>query len=152
MRAAACVLVILSAAGCARELRSRNPQAWLELSSEHFTLRTDLEEHEARAAIADLELLRSAMLAAGWSKKSMSLGPIAVVALANGHELQEFLRDGLDGITTLDPFGERLILIGEGNRVLSSEVMKHELAPARASAGEPRLVAGRDGPRRRARP
>jgi Protein of unknown function (DUF1570) len=121
----------LAAAACNRELRSVNHDAWFELTTEHFTLRTDLDEPDARRAIADLELLRNALLAAGWHTKSMSGARIFVVELLNERELHEFVHDGLIGVTASgDRFGDRLILAGDGPGLLDSEVMKHELAHA----------------------
>ena len=78
------VLLTVVAAACAREIRSTNPDLWLELASDHFTLRTDLPEQDARRAIADLELIRNALLAAGWHANRSSPARIVVVAVASG--------------------------------------------------------------------
>ena len=131
MRLVAVALCLLGLA-CARELRSRNPELWLELQSDHFTLRTDLPEEEARKDIADLELLRSALLAAGWHGKTSAPSPsrIGVVALANSRELREILSDDVEGVATIDRFGERLILIPGNGNLLRSETVKHEIAHA----------------------
>lgn len=130
MRLVAPLTLCILATACNRELRSNNHDAWFELQSEHFTLRTDLEEPEARRAIADLELLRNALLAAGWHSKSMSGARIVVVEMMNERELQEFVSDKIEGVTTTDRFGDRLIVAGDGAGLLDSEVMKHELAHA----------------------
>jgi Protein of unknown function (DUF1570) len=130
MRLGVAFIVCALAAACSRELRSANPDAWFELQTEHFTLRTDLEEPDARRAVADLELLRNALLAAGWHTKSMSSARIVVVELMNQRELHEFARETLDGMTTADRFGDRLILAGDGAGLLGSETMKHELTHA----------------------
>jgi tetratricopeptide (TPR) repeat protein len=129
MRIAALFFALLALA-CARELRSANPDAWLELQSEHFTLRTDLPEEDARRDIADLELIRNALLAAGWHGKASSPARIIVVAVASGRELHEFLEDRVEGVAGTDRFGERMILVrGDGN-LLDSEVVKHEVTHA----------------------
>src|SRR5689334_16013353 len=128
MRTAA-LLALLSLA-CARELRSTNPDAWLELQSEHFTLRTDLPEEDARGAIAGLELIRNALLAAGWHGKTASPARIGVVALASGRELKEFLGDQVDGMAGTSRFGERMILVRADGNLLESEVVKHEVTHA----------------------
>ena len=50
--------LVLLAVGCAHAplLRMRRPQPhWIELTSRHFTLRTDLPRRQARAALADFE-------------------------------------------------------------------------------------------------
>jgi tetratricopeptide (TPR) repeat protein len=132
MRSTAVALCLLAALGCARELRSTHPELWLELESDHFTLRTDLPEEDARKDIADLELLRSALLAAGWHANISAPLPsrIGVVALANARELKEILSDQVEGVATIDRFGERLILIPGNGNLLHSETVKHEIAHA----------------------
>src|ERR1700744_2293779 len=100
----------LCAAGCVR-LRSANPDFWLELQSEHFLLRTDLPEESARKAVADLELIRNALLAAGWPARTASPGRIGVIALAGPAEMHEFLSKTVAGITTHDSFGDRFIFV-----------------------------------------
>jgi hypothetical protein len=51
-------------------------------------LRTDLTPEDARQAIADLELLRAALLAAGWHSSLAGQGRTLVVELASGAELR----------------------------------------------------------------
>ena len=126
----AVLFAALFAVACARELRSANPDAWLGLQSEHFTLRTDLPEQDARRDIADLELIRNALLAAGWHGRTSSPARIVVVALASERELHEFLAERVDGMAGTNRFGERMILVrGDGN-LLDSEVVKHEVTHA----------------------
>jgi hypothetical protein len=76
------VLVALLVVACAREIRSTSPDLWLELVTDHFALRTDLPEKDARRAIADLDLIGNALLAAGWQGKTDSPARMIVVALA----------------------------------------------------------------------
>jgi hypothetical protein len=138
------VLLALIAAACAREMRSRNPDLWLELESDHFTLRTDLPEEEARRAIADLELIRNALLAAAWHARTASPARIIVVALASGRELHEFLPEELVGIAGRDRFGERMIVVAGDGDLLDSDVVKHEVTHALMSeylVTTPRWVA-----------
>lgn len=56
MRSTLVGLVVL-AAGCAHVATARAPAdpQWIELTSRHFTLRTDLPRRQARAALADFE-------------------------------------------------------------------------------------------------
>ncbi len=129
MRVTALVAAVLTLA-CARELRSRNSDLWLELQTEHFTLRTDVPEEDARRDIADLELIRNALLAAGWHGKTTSPARIVVVAVASDRELHEFLADPVVGLASSGYFGDRMILVrGDGN-LLDSEVVKHEVTHA----------------------
>src|SRR4051812_10481425 len=129
MRTAALALALFTVA-CARELRSTDPDAWLELQSQHFTLRTDLNEEDARGAIGDLELIRNALLAAGWHGKTISPARIGVVALASGRELRECVGDQIDGMAGTSRFGERMILVRADGNLLESEVVKHEVTHA----------------------
>ena len=129
MRIAA-VIIAAMAVACARELRSANPNAWLELETEHFTLRTDLEEEDARRAVDDLELIRSALLATGWHGETTSPARIGVVALASGRELREIVPELVEGVAGSDRFGQRLILVSADGNLLGSETVKHEVAHA----------------------
>jgi tetratricopeptide (TPR) repeat protein len=124
------VFLALLLAGCARQLRSARPESWLEVQSEHFVLRTDLAEADARKGIADLELIRNAILAATWHDKGSSQSRIGVVALASNREREEFLNRAIGGIAFTDRFGERMILVGEGADLLGSDTIKHEVTHA----------------------
>src|SRR5256885_17214626 len=92
------LVLLLALAACARELRSTNPDNWIELQSEHFVLRTDLPQDAAHKAAADLELVRNGLLAAGWSSPHPSPAKIVVVALASRRETIEFLSERQEGI------------------------------------------------------
>lgn len=129
MRLFLCAALLL--AGCAH-IRSNDPSSWRELQSEHFLLRTDLPQEEARAAVLDLEMIRSALLAAGWHRSHLSSARILVVALRSDRELREFLPERIDGVSIYDTFGERLLLVGASGSLLDSEVVKHELTHALA--------------------
>jgi tetratricopeptide (TPR) repeat protein len=124
-------LAAVLAFSCTREVRSGNPAYWLEVQTEHFDLRTDLPESDARKAAADLELVRNALLAARW-QKSVSGERITVTLLASHKELHEFVKSRLDGYATRGIFGERLIVASAEHGVLGSEVLKHELSHALA--------------------
>ena len=56
MRSALAGLALV-AVGCAHApgLQGANQPHWIELTSRHFTLRTDLGRRQARAALADFE-------------------------------------------------------------------------------------------------
>src|SRR5438132_589603 len=125
-------VLLLALTACARELRSTNPDNWLELQSEHFLLRTDLPQDDAHKAVADLELVRNALLASGWSGPHPSPAKILVVALAGGRESKEFLAELQEGMSLYGPFGERLVVVdGEGDLV-DSQLVKHEVTHALA--------------------
>jgi hypothetical protein len=124
-----CILLGLAAIACG-ELRSTKPDVWLELESEHFDLRTDLEDADAAKALRDLEFLRNAVVTAGWRMSGMSNARIHVVLLSSERELHEFVKSDIGGITSVDRFGERLIIVGGSNNLLHVYEVKHELAHA----------------------
>ena len=129
MRTIAPALAILCATACVH-LRSRNPDAWIELRSAHFMLRTDVPEEHARQDIEDLELLRNALLVAGWHGRTDSPLRIVVIALANEEEMREFLSKIAGGVSGADTFDEPFILVNGGGNLLESEIVKHELTHA----------------------
>src|ERR1043165_7860892 len=101
----------LLAFACARP-RPVEAQAWSELQSAHFTLRTDLDEPAARAALTQLELVRSALIGATpWHAKNPMQGRLLVVDLASDAELHEFAADGIDGFVSNTSFGEPMIVM-----------------------------------------
>src|SRR4051812_28314851 len=122
MRTASLIALAVLGFACAHRFRSANPDAWLEVQSEHFDLRTDLEEGDARKAIADLELLRNALLTAGWHRQTGFPGRTGVVLFASERELHEFLRKTAEGITVSGFFGGRMILVNGGGDLLGSEL------------------------------
>src|SRR5919201_1064233 len=125
-------VLLLALTACARELRSTNPDNWLELQSEHFVLRTDLPQDEARKAVADLELVRNALLAAGWSSPHPSPARIVVVALAGRRELKEFMEEREAGMSLYGLFGERLVVVDAEGDLADSQIVKHEVTHALA--------------------
>src|SRR5438105_3930474 len=71
-------LLLCALLACARHPRAPDPLAWIELQSDHFTLRTDLGEAEAREVAGQLELVRAALIGASpWGSEAMQLSPEA---------------------------------------------------------------------------
>jgi tetratricopeptide (TPR) repeat protein len=66
---------------------------WLEVSSAHFALRTDLDEADARRAAGQLEETRSVMLRAGLGQSTDDGAKVRVVAFAERKELASFAGD-----------------------------------------------------------
>jgi hypothetical protein len=122
-------LVLLLCAACAREIRSTDPANWMELQSEHFVVSTDLPEADARQAANDLELIRTALMTAGWKSSRPQLRKFHVVALASDREAREFLPANVDGAQFSTESENVLVVAGDGN-LLRSQVVKHELTHA----------------------
>ena len=124
MRRLGLMLLVL---GCAHAARSNNPENWLELRSEHFILRTDLPEEDARKSVSDMEFARVALMGAGWHSNHESKVRTVVVEVASRAEMEEFARKGYEGFATSDAFGQPMIVISAEQDVLQQELFKHEL-------------------------
>jgi hypothetical protein len=66
---------------------------WLEVSSAHFSLRTDLDEADARRAAGQLEEVRSVMLRAGLGQSTDDGAKVRVVVFAERKDLASFAGD-----------------------------------------------------------
>jgi tetratricopeptide (TPR) repeat protein len=119
--------LFLLLAACAHAPRSNDPQNWLELRSEHFLVRTDLPEEDARKAVTDMELVRTALLGAGWHSSREPRSRTAVVLLASQAEMNEFGQKSLLGFASSNVFGEPFLAVSAAQDVLEQELFKHEL-------------------------
>ncbi|HEY2031987.1 MAG TPA: DUF1570 domain-containing protein [Myxococcales bacterium] len=102
-------------------------QQWFELQTEHFTLRTNVAEADARQNIADMEQARLALRGAGWHSNHEDKGRTIVVQFASSDELHEVASKSLEGFAAFDVFGEPIIVIHAGKDVLEQDLFKHEL-------------------------
>ena len=112
----------LLAAGCsalAPSLRAPDEGGppWRELSTEHFLLWTDLDEGDARAAAAQLEWIRAAVVAAVWQSPVEPEARVGVVALRSERELRLFTRGDVPGWVIADPNQPRLVFHAVGGEV-----------------------------------
>ncbi|HEX4382224.1 MAG TPA: DUF1570 domain-containing protein [Myxococcales bacterium] len=116
---------------CAHAERARDAAAWLELRSDHFEVRSDLPEAEARQVVQSLEEARAVMLAVMWPGQAEPAGKMQVVALATPDEVEEFAHDGINGFVGPDAFGRVMVVTGgsSGDGLL---IVNHELAHALA--------------------
>lgn len=126
------LVLFLALAACAHGQRSKDPNAWRELTSAHFTLRTDLAEPEARASIGQLEVVRAALLAGSWYGATEPQGRTLVIQVEDESELEEFARLGIAGFAATDAFGERVLVMSAEHGAFEQTVTKHELAHALA--------------------
>lgn len=121
-------VLLLLLAGCAHRSRARDPQAWSELQTEHFVVRTDLPPDEAREVARGLEQVRSALLDAAWHSARPSPARVQAVVVADDSELEEFAKGGIKGFVTSDAFGSRILVMSAEQHPEQQEVLKHELA------------------------
>ncbi|HXJ23477.1 MAG TPA: hypothetical protein VMT03_24900 [Polyangia bacterium] len=105
---------------------------WRELSSPHFTLRTDQDESDARTTIDRLEEVRAAMLSAVWAAAGDPPIRTEAIVLRSRREFEAFQGDAaatfpIDGLrASLPPFPSAIVLGGTDGR--SFRVLNHELA------------------------
>ena len=139
------LLLFCSLIACAHRAPPADPLAWIELESEHFTLRTDLAGPQAREVVAQLELVRAALIGvSSWRRPTPLPGRLQVIDLATKKELEEFAAEGIEGFVSADAFGERIMVMSAEQAPEEQTVLKHELAHVisnEALVRNPRWVA-----------
>lgn len=130
---AICGLALLVAAqlGCATvpACPAKGGPPWRELTSDHFVLRTDLQEDAALLALRHLEDARAAMLALVWPRAPELRGRIDAYALASTAEVQAFLGLHFVGVhLRVPPFPPTLLVAGLGRE--NQQHANHEIAHA----------------------
>lgn len=133
-----CLFTLLS--GCAHvapECATHAGTPWLELSSQHFVVRTNLPAEEARGAAVQFERAHASVFAAFPNGGSSSLEPLEVVVFTNTAQLQDLSGDPLlDAALTYDWRGP-LLLTANTTALIESTQLRltlHEMAH-HASAG-----------------
>lgn len=127
LRASLVALVLLAA--CAHGPRGPDGQPlWVEAESEHFVLRADLSAEDVRASIEKLEQIRQGLLVSSWSAKTQPPAKTHVILLADLDELNEYVRRGIDGFATSDPFDAPLLVATAETSLEDVTVLKHEMA------------------------
>lgn len=103
--------------------------AWRELTSEHFVLRTDLQQEAAQMVLRHLEDARAAMLAVVWPRAPELRGRIDAFALASAAEVQTYLGPHFVGVhLRVPPFPPTLLVAGLGRE--NQLHANHEIAHA----------------------
>jgi hypothetical protein len=130
----ALTLVLGSLAGCATlpACPAKGGPVWREVTSAHFSLRSDLDEADARETARRLEEVRAAMLALVWPGAPDPAIRTEAVALRSRIEFLVFARDphippqiwGLRG--ERPPHPASLVFAGTDSR--SMDALVHELA------------------------
>jgi tetratricopeptide (TPR) repeat protein len=122
--------VVLLASGCASlpACPARGGPAWIELTTAHFTVRTDLDDTAARGVIHELEETRAAMLDAVWPDAPGPPDRLPVVALASQSELRVFTGPRIEGIWAHRAPFAATILIGGYRDDDRRAILRHELA------------------------
>lgn len=128
---AAAVPAVVGACATLPACPAKGGPTWHELTTRNVTLRTDLDEADAREAIRRLEEIRAAMLAVFWPAARAPAVRTNAVVLRSIGELARFTRDprsppGVWGFRTTElPFEPWLALGGTDAQAL--RVLTHEL-------------------------
>jgi len=104
----------LSCAGTPR-LPSSDEDPWLEVSSEHFRIRSEMSEKDTREVLTVLEEARAALLATVYRGTGAPKAPIEVVLLASSYEISQMFAHSPDGvrIRASFPFSSFIVLGGQ---------------------------------------
>jgi hypothetical protein len=119
--------LLAAAAGCAGPFRcpAAGGPVWRELSSEHFTLATDLPSEEARGAVQDLEDFRATLIATAWPRLETPRGRLRVVIVDRERDWRAF-EDARDGFYT-DALFQPFIALRAGGSDHTRVRIRHEL-------------------------
>ncbi len=107
---------------------ARGGPPWVEVTSAHFVVRTDVSEPRAKEIAQELEILRTTLLQALFDHEVDTPGRLEVVVFRSQDELMPYSRDlRVGGLMVEDPFGERRILLAADAGVQSQRLVAHEL-------------------------
>jgi hypothetical protein len=121
------LLVILLACACTHTFHPER-EDWLELRSEHFVVRTDLDREAAAQTLIDLEQVRATFVRFIASAAPQPSGQMQVIQFADSDELAEFVGRGVGGVATTDVFGRPLTVMGIWRSSRPLPILQHELA------------------------
>jgi tetratricopeptide (TPR) repeat protein len=122
------LLAMAAVCACAHVDPAANAGAWLTLRSDHFEVRSDLPEADARQVVQSLEEARAAMLAVMWPGQIEPQGRLQVIALSSRAVVEEYT-GGASGFFAPDAFGRMTVVTG-GAAAADLRVVNHELAHA----------------------
>ncbi len=92
-------------------------QDWHELSSTHFTLRTNLDTDTAMRAAVEIARTRSALVAAMWPPvREVGIEPVDIIVFKDRTEFEHYAGDGSRGLYSHSALPPRIILWGSPER------------------------------------
>jgi hypothetical protein len=131
LQVVASVALATASTGCATvpACPAKGGPAWLELTSTHFHVRTDLDPADAAEAVRTFEEIRAAMLATVWPGAPDPPNRTEVIALRSHNELVAFVQvSNVFGVhTTQAPFAP-VIVTGGDLQGRERDFLAHELA------------------------
>ena len=109
--------MMLSAVAALLLAASSPAQEWRELSSAHFTLRTNLDPDTAMRAAVDIARARSALVAAMWPPVAeVGIEPVDIIVFKDRTEFEHYAGDGSRGLYSHSALPPRIILWGSPER------------------------------------
>jgi tetratricopeptide (TPR) repeat protein len=132
-RYAAVLVALCASCGPVYELKlpSQGGAPWVEYTSDHFRLQTNMDDAAARATLKDVEERRSGLIRAAFHGAEVRSQRTRIVALRDAYELRAFMPEYILGYFITDDFGEKLVLLSRSSeddmRVFTHE-MTHDLA------------------------
>jgi tetratricopeptide (TPR) repeat protein len=86
---------------------------WQELTSAHFTLRTNLDPEAAMQAAQEIERTRAALLAAMWPlPRAAGIEPVDIIVLKDRSEFEHYAAEGSRGLYSHSALPPRIVLWG----------------------------------------
>lgn len=129
-RAGLWALALTVHVGCATvpACPAKGGPTWRELTSDHFVVRTDIDEADALVVLRRLEDARAAMLAVVWPRAPELPGRIEGFALASRGEVAAYLGTQFAAVHIRSPpFPPMMLLFGPADSAVDAN---HELAHA----------------------
>lgn len=115
------VVVGLAAGGCGASpiaCPDRGGASWETLRSEHFLVRTDIPDDDARDWVSTLEQVRASLHEAAWHGAPVPPGRLEVVLFRSVQERVQFLPAEAEAITYFDLAGHQLVVAQGGDRAV----------------------------------
>jgi len=92
-------------------------QDWHELSSAHFTLRTNLDPDTAMKAAVEIARTRAALVAAMWPPVGeVGIEPVDIIVFRDRSEFEHYAGDGSRGLYSHSALPPRIVLWGSPER------------------------------------
>ncbi len=121
---------LLAALGCATlpPCPAKGGPAWTEVTTPHFSIRTDLDADDAGELARQLEETRAALMTLAWPNAADPPDRWDVVAFASQRELSPFVADQVGGYWRSAPPFPPTISLGGVDSFAGTSTVAHEMA------------------------
>src|SRR5262245_10503366 len=135
------VAALGATSGCASALSAcpeKGGRSWREISSEHFSLTTDLDSSAARETVTDLETFRAALLRSAWpGAAAQPEGRIQVYGLSRTSDFTHRYRAQVGGFFTQALYQPTIVLANTSG-LAGASAIKHEMVHFLARLYQPK--------------